>query len=70
MLLTAQNLSDVRVCDVALEVGFSDISYFNKLFRSRFGDTPKGVRKKSLASNVPRSEPEIRNRAAALNPPF
>jgi AraC-like DNA-binding protein len=44
MLLTAQYLSDVRICDIALRAGFSDISHFNRLFRSRFGDTPKGVR--------------------------
>ena len=44
MLLTAQDSSDVRICDVALRAGFSDISYFNRLFRSRFGETPKGVR--------------------------
>ena len=44
ILLTAQDLSDVRICDVALRAGFSDISHFNRLFRSRFGDTPKGVR--------------------------
>jgi AraC-like DNA-binding protein len=44
MLLTAQRKSDVRICDVALQAGFSDISHFNRLFRSRFGDTPKGVR--------------------------
>jgi AraC-like DNA-binding protein len=43
-LLTAQGKSDVRICDVALQAGFSDISHFNRLFRSRFGDTPKGVR--------------------------
>jgi AraC-like DNA-binding protein len=49
MLLTAQDSSDVRICDVALRAGFSDISYFNRLFRTRFGDTPKGVR-----SSVPR----------------
>ena len=34
----------LRVCDVALKAGFSDISHFNRLFRSHFGDTPKGVR--------------------------
>jgi AraC-like DNA-binding protein len=45
MLLTVQDLSDIRVCEVALRAGFSDISHFNRLFRSRFGDTPKGVRK-------------------------
>jgi AraC-like DNA-binding protein len=33
-----------RISDVALEAGFSDISHFNRLFRSRFGDTPSGVR--------------------------
>jgi AraC-like DNA-binding protein len=35
---------DRRVSDVALEAGFSDVGYFNRLFRSRFGDTPLGVR--------------------------
>jgi AraC-like DNA-binding protein len=44
MLLAAQDPSDVRICDIALRAGFSDISHFNRLFRSRFGDTPKGVR--------------------------
>ena len=44
MLLTAQDLSDVCICNIALRAGFSDISHFNRLFRSRFGDTPKGVR--------------------------
>ncbi len=33
-----------RVSDIALQVGFSDISHFNRLFRARFGDTPSGVR--------------------------
>jgi len=33
-----------RISDIALEVGFSDISHFNRLFRARFGDTPRGVR--------------------------
>ena len=35
---------DRRVSDIALEVGFSDVGYFNRLFRSRYGDTPLGVR--------------------------
>ena len=43
-LLTAENLIDVHICDIALQAGFSDISHFNRLFRSRFGETPKGVR--------------------------
>jgi AraC-like DNA-binding protein len=34
---------------VALQAGLSDISHFNRLFRSRFGDTPKGVRENQQA---------------------
>lgn len=33
-----------RVGEIALAVGFSDLSYFNRLFRRRFGDTPNGFR--------------------------
>ena len=33
-----------RISDVALEAGFSDISHFNRLFRARFGDSPRSVR--------------------------
>src|SRR5262249_46609717 len=36
--------SELRISDLALRVGFSDISHFNRLFRSRFGDTPKRIR--------------------------
>jgi AraC-like DNA-binding protein len=43
-LLTETPARRRRISDVALEAGFSDISYFNRLFRSRFGDTPRGVR--------------------------
>jgi AraC-like DNA-binding protein len=32
-----------RISDIALQAGFSDISYFNRLFRTRFGDTPSGI---------------------------
>lgn len=34
-----------RITDIALECGFSDISYFNRQFRARFGDTPTGFRR-------------------------
>jgi AraC-like DNA-binding protein len=43
-LLTEARDGERRISDVALKVGFSDISHFNRLFRSRFGDTPRGVR--------------------------
>ncbi len=33
-----------RISDIAYEAGFSDISYFNRTFRRRFGCSPGGVR--------------------------
>jgi AraC-like DNA-binding protein len=38
-----------RIADIALNVGFSDISHFNRLFRARFGDTPSAVRSQPRA---------------------
>jgi AraC-like DNA-binding protein len=52
-LLTAPDSSDVRICDIALQAGFSDISHFNRLFRSRFGDTPTGVRAHARVGSTP-----------------
>jgi AraC-like DNA-binding protein len=43
-LLTDSDGDRARISEIALSVGFSDISHFNRSFRSRFGDTPKGVR--------------------------
>jgi len=43
-LLTESHASRQRISDIALQVGFSDVSYFNRLFRTRFGDSPRGVR--------------------------
>ena len=43
-LLTEPHTSMQRISDIALEVGFSGISHFNRLFRARFSDSPRGVR--------------------------
>ena len=43
-LLTDSSASARLISDIALEVGFSDVSHFNRLFRARFGDSPRGVR--------------------------
>ena len=32
------------ITELALDAGFSDLSHFNRLFRARFGDTPRGIR--------------------------
>lgn len=41
-----------KVSDVALSVGFSDLSYFNKSFKRRFGVTPSDVRMKFEANDT------------------
>jgi len=36
---------DIRpIAQIASESGFTNVSYFNRVFRQRFGDTPSGVR--------------------------
>lgn len=47
VLLTSPEGRDRRISDIALAVGFSDLSHFNRLFRARFGDTPTAVRRES-----------------------
>lgn len=43
-MLTDARHQDKRIGDIALEVGFSDISYFNRSFRKRFGCSPSAAR--------------------------
>lgn len=38
-----------RITEVATAVGFTDISYFNRTFRRRFGETPTSVRARVTA---------------------
>ena len=65
-LLTEARVNAQRISDIALEVGFSDVSHFNRLFRARFGDSPRGVRYARRDSSEPRaSERERHARDAA-----
>jgi AraC-like DNA-binding protein len=43
-LLANPKLLKLHVSDVALRSGFSDVSYFNRRFKLRFGTTPNGLR--------------------------
>ncbi len=43
-LLTDDEGHNRKIAAIALEVGFADLSHFNRAFRSYFGDTPSGVR--------------------------
>jgi AraC-like DNA-binding protein len=43
-MLSNPSLALRPIISVALDAGFQDLSYFNRTFRRRFGDTPSGVR--------------------------
>lgn len=43
-----------KIADIALEVGFRDLSYFNRMFRRRYGGTPTDVRQEARDRRPPR----------------
>jgi AraC-like DNA-binding protein len=43
-MLSDRRFAHTRIIDIALSVGFTDVSHFNRAFRRRFGNTPSGVR--------------------------
>jgi AraC-like DNA-binding protein len=44
-MLTDPRFAGHAISAIALDAGFSDLSYFNRTFRRRFGETPSDVRK-------------------------
>jgi AraC-like DNA-binding protein len=44
-LLNEPRLRNRKITDIAYSAGFGDLSYFNREFRRRFGDTPSAIRK-------------------------
>ena len=70
-LLTEARNDPRQISDIALQVGFSDISHFNRLFRSRFGDTPSGIRQQKRMALVMPSQtgdhPDVHQ--GPINPP-
>ena len=38
----------LKVSEIAYQTGFSDLSYFNRSFRQRFGTTPSDIRMEAL----------------------
>lgn len=43
-LLRDPRLANRKISEIAMDCGFADLSYFNRSFRRRFGDTPSAVR--------------------------
>jgi AraC-like DNA-binding protein len=51
MLLSSPCGEKVRISEIALQCGFSDISYFNRVFRRRFEEAPSDVRARARRVN-------------------
>jgi AraC-like DNA-binding protein len=43
-MLTDPRRASEKISAIALDAGFGDVSYFNRVFRRRYGETPSGVR--------------------------
>ena len=43
-MLTDPRRADDKITMIVLDAGFTDVSYFNRAFRRRYGDTPSDVR--------------------------
>ncbi len=50
--------SDRPISSIAYEIGFGDLSYFNRAFRQHFNMTPSGMRKLSNYAAYPRDKQE------------
>jgi AraC-like DNA-binding protein len=47
-LLTDPRVNDRTISDIAFDVGFRDLSHFNRVFRRRFAQTPSDVRQDAV----------------------
>jgi AraC-like DNA-binding protein len=54
-LLTSPLHADRPIGAIAYNVGFNDLSYFNRTFRRRYGATPSDVRHTGLRSDSQKS---------------
>jgi AraC-like DNA-binding protein len=53
-LLSEPQFADRNISSVAFNVGFNDLSYFNRTFRQRYAATPTEIRQSAMRANPPR----------------
>jgi AraC-like DNA-binding protein len=51
-MLTDPRFAQRSITSIAFDAGFGDLSYFNRCFRRRFGDTPSGVRAEAARHDI------------------
>lgn len=52
-ILNDPQFSDRNISSVAYEVGFSDLSYFNRVFRRHYAATPTDIRRSAMTTDPP-----------------
>jgi len=52
-LLSDPHLADRNISSVAFDVGFGDLSYFNRTFRKRYAATPTEIRQSAMRADPP-----------------
>lgn len=50
----------LKVADIAFRAGFTDVTYFNRAFKTRFGETPTGVRGAAVTKAMSRRPRDAR----------
>jgi AraC-like DNA-binding protein len=54
-ILSDPHLSDRNISAVVFDVGFGDLSYFNRAFRRRYAATPRDIRRSAIWPDASRS---------------
>ena len=52
-LLCATSATRKRISEIALEVGYSDISYFDRSFKRQYGTSPSDIQSAKAFENIP-----------------
>jgi AraC-like DNA-binding protein len=52
-MLSNPQLADRTIGSVAFDVGFGDLSYFNRTFRRRYAATPTDIRQSAMRADPP-----------------
>jgi AraC-like DNA-binding protein len=50
-MLASPRFDHLRIGEIAYEVGFNDLSYFNRLFRRHFGMSPSEARQSASVAS-------------------
>jgi AraC-like DNA-binding protein len=53
-ILSDPRFADRNISSVAFDVGFGDLSYFNRTFRRSYAATPTDIKQSSMSTDPPR----------------